>query len=79
MIQHDAVTIRFWQLTGETGDASGIWDRSRGAGDYQGTVYQIKSISRIHRVPDTLIGPDSPEVIAVSHRVAVMHCLLEMG
>ena len=35
------------------GDASGIWDRSR--------------------------GPDSPESIAVSHRVAVMHYLLDMG
>jgi len=26
-----------------------------------------------------LIGPDSPEGIAVSHRVAVMHYLLDMG
>ena len=44
------------------GDASGIWDRSRGNG-----------------APEALIGPDSPEGIAVSHRVAVMHYLLDMG
>ena len=69
MSQHDAVTIRCWQLTGETaleaclaivvcrigpnfyshlsqvaghykGEASGIWDRSRGSGAPEGTVYE---------------------------------------
>ena len=45
----------------------------------KGTAYEIKPLSRIHRVPDALIGPDSPEGIAVSHRVAVMHYLLDMG
>ncbi len=114
MSQHDAVTIRCWQLTGETafehmvlgidegdvrdginvlssedfdaclaivvcpmrpncfahlsqvaghfkGDASGIWDRNRGAGAPERTAYEIKPISRIHRVPEALIGPHSPE------------------
>ena len=131
MSQHDAVTIRCWQFTGETaledmvlgvderalrdgsmcfrptisaclaivvcrigpnfyahlsqvaghykGDASGIWDRSRGSGAPEGTAYEIKPLTRIHRVPDALIGPDSPEGIAVSHRVAVMHYLLDKG
>ena len=132
MSQHDAVTIRCWQLTGETaledmvlgvderavrdggnvlssddfdaclaivvcrigpnfyahlsqvaghykGDASGIWDRSRGSGAPEGTAYEVKPLTRIHRVPEALIGPDSPEGIAVSHRVAVMHYLLDMG
>ena len=131
MSQHDAVTIRCWQLTGETtledlvldvdqravrdginllssddfdaclaivlchmgpnfyahlsqvaghykGDASGIWDRIRDTGAPERTAYEIKPLTRIHRVPEALIGPDSPEAIAVSHRVAVMHCLLEM-
>jgi len=61
------------------GDASGIWDRSRGSGAPEGTAYEIKPLTRIHRVPEALIGPDSPEGIAVSHRVAVMHYLLDMG
>ena len=61
------------------GDASGIWDRSRGTGAPEGTAYEIKPITRIHRVPKAWIGPDSPEGIALSHRVAVMHCLLDKG
>ncbi len=61
------------------GDPNGIWDRSRGAGAPEGNAYEIKPISRIHRVPDALIGPDSPDGIAASHRVAVMHYLLDMG
>ena len=61
------------------GDASGIWDRSRGSGAPEGTAYEVKPLTRIHRVPEALIGPDSPEGIAVSHRVAVMHYLLDMG
>ena len=61
------------------GDASGIWDLSRGSGVPEGTAYEIKPLTRIHRVPEALIGPDSPEGIAVSHRVAVMHYPLDMG
>ena len=61
------------------GDASGIWDRSRDTGIPEGTAYEIKSVTRIHRVPEALIGPDSPEGIPVSQRVAVMHYLLDMG
>ena len=132
MSQHDAVTIRCWQLTGETAledmvlsvderavrdginalssddfdaclaivvcrmgpnfyahlsqvaehykcDASGIWDRSRGSGVPEGTAYEIEPFTRIHRVPEALIGPHSPEGIAVSHQVAFSHYLLDMG
>ena len=132
MSQHDVVTIRCWQFTGETaledmvlgvderavrdginvlssddfdaclaivicrlgpnvfahlsqvaghykGDANGIWDRSRGGGAPAGAAYEIKPITRIHRVPDALIGPECSEGIADSHRVAVMHYLLDMG
>ena len=61
------------------GDASGIWDCSRGNGSPKWTAYEIKPVTRNHRVPEALIGPDSPEGIALSHRVAVMHCLLDMG
>ena len=132
MSQHDAVTIRCWQLIGETaledmvlgvderavrdgnnvlssddfdaclaivicrmgpnvyahlsqvaghykGDANRIWDHSRGGGAPEGSAYEIKPITRIHRVPDALIGPNCSEGIAESHRVAVMHYLLDMG
>ena len=132
MSQHEAVTIRCWQLTGETaledmvlgvderavrdginvlssedfdaclaivlcrmglnfyahlsqvvghykGDPNGIWDRSRGGGAPEGTADEIRPISRIHRVPDALIGPDSSDGVGVAHRVAVMHYLLDMG
>ena len=51
----------------------------RGGGAPAGAAYEIKPITRIHRVPDALIGPDCPEGIADSHRVAVMHYLLDMG
>jgi len=42
------------------GDASGIWDRSRGSGAPEGTANEVKPLTRIHRVPEALIGPDSP-------------------
>ena len=61
------------------GDTSGIWDRSLGTGAPEGTAYEFKPLTRIHRVSEAFIGPDSPEGIAVSHRVAVMHYLLDMG
>ena len=61
------------------GDASGIWDSSRGSGAPEGTAYEIKPLTRIHRVSEALIGPDSPEGIAVFHRVAVMQYLLDIG
>ena len=61
------------------GDASWIWDRSRGNGAPEGTAYEIKPVTSIQHVLEALIGPDSPKSIAVSNRVAVMHYLLEMG
>ena len=61
------------------GDASGIWERSRGSGVPEGTAYEIKPVTRIHRVSEALIGPDSPEGIAGSHQVAITHYLLDMG
>ena len=70
-------TSRRWG--GYKGDASGIWGCSRGSGAPEGTAYEVKPLTRIHRVPEALIGPNSPEGIAVSHRVAVMHYLLDMG
>ena len=61
------------------GGAIGIWDRSRGSDVPEGTAYEIKPVTRIHRVPEALIGPDSPEGIAVFHQVANTHYLLDMG
>ena len=49
-----------------------------GTAALEGAAYEIKPIIRIHRVPEELIAPDSPEVIDVSHRVAVMHYPLDM-
>ena len=45
----------------------------------KGLLMRIKPLTSIHRVTEALIGPDSPEGIAVSHRVAVMHYVLDMG
>ena len=56
------------------GDASGIWDRSRGSGAPEGTAYEIKPLTRIHRVPEALIGPDSPEDIAVP--IGLLSCAI---
>ena len=131
MSQHDAVTIRCWQFTGETaledmvlgvderavrdginvlssddfdaclaivvcrmgpnfyahlsqmaghykGDASGIWDRSRGNGAPEGTAYEIKPFLALFVFPSSRSAP-TPEKAAVSNRVAVMHYLLYMG
>ena len=61
------------------GDASGIRDRSRGSGAPEGKAYEIKPFTRIHRVPEALIGPDSPGCIAESNRVAVMHLSARNG
>ena len=47
--------------------------------DPEGMAYEIKPVSRMHRFPEVLIGPDSPEGIVVSHRVDVMHNLLDMA
>ena len=115
MSQHDAVTIRCWQLTGETAledmvlgvDERAVRDvinvltsddfdaclaivvcrigpnfyahLSQVAGHYKGDASGIWDRSRGTGTPEALIGPDSPEGIAVSHRVAVMHYLLDMG
>ena len=115
MSQHDAVTIRCWQLTGETAledmvlgvderavrDGSNVLSSddfdaclaivvcrmgpnvyahlSQVSGHYKGDASGIWDRSRGSGAPEVLIGPDSSEGIAVSHRVAVMHFLLDMG
>ena len=54
------------------GDACGIWDRV--------AVLVLLSGRPTRSVLSlALIGPDSPEGIAVSHRFAVMPYLLDMG
>ena len=115
MSQHDAVTIRCWELTGETAledmvlgvDERAVRDGinvlssddfdaclaivvcrmganfyahlSQMAGHYKGDASGIWDRNRGTGAPEALIGPDSPEGIAVSHRVAVMHYVLDMG
>ena len=50
-----------------------------GADHPPGHTYEIKAISRIHRVPDELAGPMNDHGIADHYRVAVLHYLLDMG
>ena len=61
------------------GEASLVWDRSRGEGPPAGETYEIKVLSRIHRVPDAVTGPISNTGIHPDHRAAVLHYLLDMG
>ena len=61
------------------GEASLVWDRSRGEGPPAGETYEIKVLSRIHRVPDAVTGPLSDTGIHPDHRAAVLHYLLDMG
>ena len=68
------------QISGHyKGEASDGWDCSRGRGPPPGHTYEIKAISRIHRVPDELAGPMNDHGIADHYRVAVLHYLLDMG
>ena len=68
------------QISGHyKGEASDVWDYSRGGGPPPGHTYEIKAISRIHRVPDELAGPMNDHGIADHYRVAVLHYLLDMG
>ncbi len=61
------------------GETSLVWDRSRGEGPPAGETYEIKVLSRIHRVPDAVTGPLSDTGIHPDHRAAVLHYLLDMG
>ena len=61
------------------GEASKVWDRSRGSGPPTGEIYEIKVLSRIHRVPDAVTGPMAETGIHPDHRAAVLHYLLDMG
>ena len=61
------------------GEAANVLDCSRGAGPPPGHTYEIKAISRIHRVPEQLAGPINDQGIADHYRVAVLHYLLDMG
>ena len=68
------------QISGHyKGEASGVWNCSRGEGPPPGHTYEIKAISRIHRVPDEIAGPINDHGIGDHYRVAVLHYLLDMG
>ena len=61
------------------GEANDVWDSSRGSGPPSGHTYEIKAISRIHRVTNELAGPINDHGIADHYRVEVLHYLLDMG
>ena len=68
------------QISGHyKGEATGVWNCSRGEGPPPGYTYEIKAISRIHRVPDEIAGPIDDHGIGDYYRVAVLHYLLDMG
>ena len=62
------------------GNPSEVWDLSRTGGPSQdGETYEIKVLSRIHRVPTDVAGPLLESGIDPDHRAAVLHYLLDMG
>ena len=68
------------QVTGHyRGNAAGVWDHSRGEGPPSGQTYEIKVLTRIHRVPDAVAGSLSDGGIHPDQRAAVLHYLLDMG
>ena len=67
------------KLLGITKVMVDVWDRSGGAETPPGHTYEIKSVSRIHRVTNNIAVPMTDHGIAGHYRVAVMHYLLDMG
>ena len=61
------------------GDARQIWDRSKDCGPSEGETYEMKPLTRIHRVPDEVCGPIEGDGVHADHRAAVVHYLLDMG
>lgn len=61
------------------GDPESIWDLSQGDGPPPGQTYEMKVLSRIHRLPDEVSGPLGDDGVAPDHRAAVLHYLLDMG
>lgn len=61
------------------GDATQIWDRSHDNGPADGSTYELKALSKIHRIPDEISGPLEIEGIHPDNRAAVFHYLLDMG
>ena len=44
-----------------------VWQRSRGEGAPAGKAYEVKVLSRIHRVPDAVTGPLSDTGVNPEH------------
>ena len=61
------------------GDATQVWNRSRDLGPTEGETYEMKCLSRIHRVPDEVCGAIDATGIHADHHAAVVHYLLDMG
>ena len=75
-----ACKVSLGQIVGlYRGDAQQIWDRSKDCGPPEGETYEMKPLTRIHRVPDEVCGPIEDEGVDADHRAAVVHYLLDMG
>ena len=55
------------------GDAQQIWDRSADGGPTEGETYELKPLTRIHRVPDEVCGSIDKEGVDADHWAAVVH------
>jgi len=60
-------------------EVSIVWQRSRGEGAPAGKAYEVKGLSRIHRVPYAVTGPLSDTGINPEHRAAAPHYMLDIG
>ena len=62
------------------GNAEEVWDRSPSGGPpMSGGTYEMKPLTRVHRVPSSLVGEFGDGGINPEQRIAVVHYLLDMG
>ena len=75
------IVLHFGQILGHyKGNAAKGWDRSRSGGPpLSGGTYEMKPLTRIHRVSSSLVGEPGDGEIQPEKRIALVHYLLDMG
>ena len=61
------------------GEAQQIWDRSTDGGPPEGETYEMKPLTRIHRMPAEVCGTIEKKGVDTNQRAAMVHYLLDMG